>query len=95
MFEDLISYITHLGFFYTHTGHDFCIFFNFLTDAGNNFFSLVHGHFMYNFLRLLRSLNGIVHIFKYAMLFSCRSVCVAGSWLGILIGISESPPVRL
>ena len=75
MFKDLVSYITHLSFFYTHTCHNFCIFFNFFADAANNFFSLVHGHFMYDFLRLLCCLNRIVHIFKYAMLFFCRSVC--------------------
>ena len=50
MFEDLVSYITHSGLINAHTSQNFCIFFDFLTDAGDDFFSLIHGHFLYDLL---------------------------------------------
>ena len=74
MFQDLISYISHSGLINTHTCKDFCIFFCFSSNAGNNFFSLVQGHFPNDLLGSFRSLNGLVHICENSM-FTGRSVC--------------------
>ena len=48
MFEDLVPNISHTCFLHAHTSHYFCVFFYFLTDAGNYFFSLIHGHLLYD-----------------------------------------------
>ena len=72
MLQNLVSDISHSGFFYTHAGQYFCIFFNFFANAGNDLFSLVHGHSLYDQFRLLGSLDRIIHILENPM-FSGRS----------------------
>ena len=74
MFQNLVSNVTHSCFINAHTSHDLCIFFDFFTDAGDDFFSLIHGHLLNDQFRLLSSLNCIVHIFEDTM-FSGRSIC--------------------
>ena len=71
VFQDFVSYISHSGFFHTHTCKSFCILADFFTNSGNDFFSLIHGHLTDNFLGLFCSLDGFVHILENAM-FSGR-----------------------
>ena len=74
VFQDFISYISHSSFINTHTCKDFCVFFCLSANAGNDFLSLVQGHFPNDLLRSLCSFNSLVHIFENSM-FAGRSVC--------------------
>ena len=65
MLEDLMSHISHAGLLYSHPCHDLRILFDLCTDIGYDLFSLVHGHFSDDLLRLLCSCNGFVHIFEH------------------------------
>ena len=48
VFQDLISNISHSGFFHTHAGQNFCILFDFFTNTGDDLLSLIHGHSLYD-----------------------------------------------
>ena len=62
MLEDLVSHIAHAGLVHAHAGQDLGIFMYFLTKAGDDLFSLVHGHAANNLVSLACSFYGIIHV---------------------------------